>query len=94
MKGVDINVPFVEKASRLEVLIIRWLYMIPVSIVMFIFGIVMYICFALEWLAMLILGKRISALNNILHAYVKWVTPVCAYIFLLTDERPPIIPSL
>lgn len=93
MKGVDINVPFVEKASRLE-LIWRLLYLIPYVIIASIFGaIVMYILFPLEVLCILILGKRIGVLNNLIHSFVKWTMQYLVYIFTLTDERPPIIPS-
>ncbi|MEM0438350.1 MAG: DUF4389 domain-containing protein [Candidatus Micrarchaeia archaeon] len=93
MKGVDINVPFVEKASRLE-LVFRLLYLIPYFIIAGIFGaIVMYIVFPLEVLCILILGKRIGVLNNLIHSFVKWTMQYFVYIFTLTDERPQIIPS-
>ncbi|NYZ77270.1 DUF4389 domain-containing protein [Candidatus Micrarchaeota archaeon] len=93
MKGVDIKVPFVEKASRMELLVrivYTFLYMI---VAMIAGGIVMCILYPIEWLVILILGKRIDTLNKFIHSYIVWVTQFHAYLYTLTDERPPMIPS-
>src|SRR3989344_3495875 len=69
------ELPFVSKASRLEVLIIRpiwtilftivlYVYMLVFSIILAVFGIVWYILVGIQWLIILFAGKRWEAAFN------------------------------
>ncbi len=87
------NIPFVEKASRLEI-IFRILYLIIYMVIGMIFGaLVAYILVPIQFLAILILGKRVSVLHNLINSYAKYTIQYLVYLFMLTDERPPIMPS-
>jgi hypothetical protein len=79
-------------ASRIE-LIIRFIWSIPTSIVLSILSIIAYVCYVLQWIAILILGKRIMALNGVIKALVKYSVLYTTYFFLVTDERSPLIPG-
>ena len=92
MKTVKSKITYTEKASRLE-LFVRIIYMIPIMIVLWIFGIIAAVVFIVEWLHILILGKRHKSLGKFLETYVTYVFKVNVYLNLVTDERPPIIPE-
>ncbi len=92
MKTASFAVQMNEKASRIE-LFVRIVWYIISVIVLFVFAVIVEICFVLEWLVILILGKRNEALNGVLKAYLSYVVQFDAYLLLLTDERSPLIPS-
>ncbi len=92
MKTFSMNVPYAEKASRLE-LIIRFLWSIPVLIVTIIFSIIWCIAWLLQFLHILVFGKRNRTLHDWLLKYVVYSTQYTVYISLLTDERDPILPE-
>ncbi len=69
MDTVKITVNSAEKASRLE-LIIRFIYGLVACIVLGIIGIFAYIAWVLQWLHVLILGKRHKALANFMNAWL------------------------
>jgi hypothetical protein len=81
-----------EDASRLE-LIVRIFYTIPIVIVLGVYGFVAGICQCLLWIFILILGKRIEGLNNVVKGYIAYSIQVIKYINVLTDERPDILPA-
>jgi len=93
MKTVAANVKYLEKASRLE-LIVRFIWMIPAAIVLFVFALVASVCFALQWLYMLFTGRRSRSLHVLIKTFEIQKFRVQAYLNLLTDERPPIVPDL
>jgi len=92
MKTVKYEVTFGEPANRLE-LFVRIVWAIPSYIVMVVLGIILYICLALQWLHILILGKR----HKLLHDWIvkaltydfKWMSYFC----LATEERNPLLPE-
>ncbi|VVC02400.1 Uncharacterised protein [uncultured archaeon] len=57
MKSVSYDAEYDEKAGRVE-LFIRFFWAIPSVIVMMVLGLVAEICFVLQFLHILILGKR------------------------------------
>jgi hypothetical protein len=81
-----------EKASRVE-LFVRIFYTIPIAIILAIYGFVAGICAGLMWLFVLIIGKRIEGLNNVVKGYVAYSIQVVKYTSFLTDERPGIGPK-
>jgi hypothetical protein len=81
-----------ENASRLE-LIVRIFYTIVLRIVVFFYGILASICLCIQWLVILILGKRIEGINGIISGYVKYTIQIMGYLYWITDERPGIGPK-
>ncbi|MFH1221587.1 MAG: DUF4389 domain-containing protein [Candidatus Micrarchaeota archaeon] len=93
MKGVVIDIKYVEKTKRME-LLWRILYMIPYGIIGELFGCVAMICVVLQFLSILLLGKRVEILNKVTHGFFAYITQFLAYLYLLTDERPEIMPKI
>ncbi len=87
---IKLKVDFEESASRLEVLIIRWLYAIFLYIVIAIWGFVAEIVIFFQWLYILILGKRNKSMHNLVAGFFRFLTRATGYLYLLTDNRPPI----
>ncbi len=80
-----------EKASRIE-LFVRIFYAIPVFIVLFLYSLIASICLSIQWLVILILGKRNKELNNIVKGYTQYYIHLIGYFSYLTDERPGVTP--
>ncbi len=93
MEGITVNPPYSEKTSRMEMLW-RILYWIVYMIVAMIMMMIMYITLPLQFLAMLILGKRVEILHKYNRMAMEYMTQYMTYLYLLTDERPPFIPNL
>ena len=92
METVKISVKSDEKASRLE-LFIRFIWGFIAYIVLGIIGIFAYLAVLIQWLHILILGKRHPALAKFINAWYAAVAQVMFYVLLSTDERPPFIPE-
>ncbi|HLC79801.1 MAG TPA: DUF4389 domain-containing protein [archaeon] len=92
MDSVKIKIKSEEKASRIE-LLIRFLYLIPLWIVLMVLSMIATIGIVVNFFTSLVLGKRIAILNRITEAYIIYQTEVSAYLYL-TDERPKIIPEI
>lgn len=78
-------------ASRLE-LLIRILYWILIGIVLWIYGIIAFICLFIQWFHILILGRRNQALSDIAKGYLEYLVHVMGYTYIMTDRRPDILP--
>ena len=91
METVKVTVKSDEKASRLE-LFIRFIWGTLVYIVLAIIGLFAYLALMVQWLHILILGKRNAALAKFLNGWLSGMTGWCFYLFLSTDERPPLVP--
>lgn len=92
METVKITLKSAEKAGRLE-LFIRIVYCLVAGIVLGIIGIFAYLAWFVQWLHILLLGKRNAALANFMNAWLVAYTQLEFYSFLATDERPPIVPE-
>ncbi len=92
MKNVKYDVVFVEKASRLE-LFIRWFWAIPTIIVLFFLEVVFSFALMFQWLSILFIGKRNGMLQEWILKFVSYTTKFTTYLYLLTDERNPIMPG-
>ena len=92
MDTVKVDVKSADQASRIE-LFIRWVWAVITYIVMIFLSIITYVCFILQWLLILITGKRNATLTSWLKKYHTYLTQVMAYQLLITDERSPIIPE-
>ncbi len=87
---IKIEIGYEERASRLEALIIRWLYGIVLYIVATIWGTIAFIVLFFQWLNILVLGKRNEGMHNFVAGFFRFYIRMCGYFYLLTDERPPI----
>ncbi len=87
---VKIDIEYEKKASRLEVLIIRWLYGFVLLIVLGVLAIVANIGIFIQWFHILILGRRNQGIHNFVAGFFRFYTRTYGYLLLLTDKRPPI----
>ena len=92
MKTVKFDVTYKEEAGRLE-LFIRWLWAIPTYIVAFVLEIIGILCMMLQWLHILILGKRNKALHDWIVKFMAYMVKFMSYFYLITDERNPLMPE-
>jgi hypothetical protein len=89
--SVSVSVKPDDKVSRMEV-IIRIVYAIVLYIVAIFVMIAVYILWILNVLSCIVLAKRFGA--GFLANVVEWYTKIVAYMFFVTDERPPFIPKI
>jgi len=79
-------------ASRLE-LLIRILYWILISIVLWVYSIIAFICLFIQWFHILILGSRNEWLSDVAKGYLEYLVDVMSYTHIMTDKRPEIFPT-
>ncbi len=92
MKTVDMTIKLEKNPGRVE-LIIRLVWSAICGIVLYLFSIIASICWIIQFIYILILGKRMDALDPWLAKVVKGSAKLSAYASLLTDERPPLVPE-
>ncbi len=92
MEGIDINVPYKKETTRVE-MIYRILYCIAYGIIASVVGLIISVVMGLQFLIMIITATRHDKLNHYIHVYLVWITDIGAYIYMLTDERPNLIPN-
>ena len=81
-----------EKASRLE-LFIRIVYTILIAVVLMAYGLIAQLCMFVQWIVILILGRRVKGLNDIIKGFLEYNIHVISYWNFLTDKRPGILPK-
>ena len=81
-----------SNASRSE-LFIRMLYASFIEMVLGIYAILALFCSCLQWLGILFLGRRSEILTNVLIGYCEFFIQIIPYTYLLTDERPGVMPK-
>ena len=82
---------FEQEASRLE-LLIRILYWILIGIVLWVYGMIAFICLFIQWFHVLILGSRNEWLSDFAKGYLEYLVAVMGYTYIMTDKRPDIFP--
>jgi len=82
---------FEHDAGRLE-LLIRIVYWILIGIVLWVYGIIAFICLFIQWFHILILGRRNQTLSDIAKGYLEYLIHVMGYTYIMTDKRPDILP--
>jgi len=92
MKTVKYDVTYVEGAGRLE-LFIRFFWLIPTFVVLCVLSFIGTMAYCLQFLYILLLGKRHKTLHAWIVKYMAYVTKVNSYYLLVTDERNPIMPE-
>jgi len=78
-------------AGRIE-LLVRIVYWILIGIVLWVYGLIAGICLVIQWIHILILGRRNEALSNIAEGYLEYQVHVMPYTYFMTDTRPDILP--
>jgi Domain of unknown function (DUF4389) len=85
---VTFEVDYVEQRNRLTTFF-RLLMVIPVAIVLYVFGIVASIAIVIAWFAIVITGRYPQGLYDFVADYNRFLARVTAYAVLLTDAYPP-----
>jgi hypothetical protein len=80
-----------QPARRLE-LLVRILYWILIGIVLWVYGLIAFICLIIQWFVILILGHRNKDLSDIARGYLEYMVHVAPYMYIMTDKRPDIFP--
>jgi amino acid permease len=81
-----------KKASRIE-LFVRIFYAIPVYIILFFYSIVASLCVIIQWIIILILGKRSEGLSDFIKGYLEYYVHIISYFSFMTDKRPGVTPQ-
>jgi hypothetical protein len=76
-----------RKRMRLAVLF-RLILVLPHLVVLFFWAIVAFAIAVVNWVATLIMGRSPGALHGFLARFVRYVTHVSSYFFLLSNEYP------
>ncbi len=85
---VTFEVDYVERRSRLTAFF-RLILVIPVAIVLYVFGILAYIVIVIAWFAILITGHYPKSLYDFVASFTRMLARVTAYAALLADPYPP-----
>ncbi|HEV2982360.1 MAG TPA: DUF4389 domain-containing protein [Solirubrobacteraceae bacterium] len=85
---VSFEVDYVERRSRLTTFF-RAILVIPLAIVLYIYGIVASIAILIAWFAIVISGRYPGALYEFVAGFNRAVARVTAYALLLADPYPP-----
>ena len=78
-------------ASRFE-LLIRIVYWILIGIVLWVYGIITFICLIVQWFHILILGSRNESLSSFAKGYLEYLVHVMSYTYIMSDKRPDLLP--
>lgn len=85
---VTFEADYVEKRSRLTTFF-RLIMVIPVAIVLYVFGIVAWFAMLFAWFAIVITGRYPEGLYKFVADFTRFLARVTAYAVLLTDAYPP-----
>jgi hypothetical protein len=67
----------------------RLLLAIPLLLWAFLWGVIAYLAWIVNWFATLFMGRSPDGLHSFLATYLRFVTHVRAYCFLIADPYPP-----
>ncbi|HEX8714746.1 MAG TPA: DUF4389 domain-containing protein [Solirubrobacteraceae bacterium] len=85
---VTFEADYVERRSRLTTFF-RLILVIPVAIVLYVFGIVASFAILIAWFAIVITGRYPQGLYDFVADFTRFLARVTAYAVLLTDAYPP-----
>lgn len=85
---VTFQADYVERRSRLSTFF-RLILVIPVVIVLYVFGIIASIAILIAWFAIVLTGRYPRGLYDFVAGFNRFVARVTAYGLLLTDVYPP-----
>lgn len=81
-----------EEAGRIE-LFIRIIYSVIIGIILTIYGFFAGICMIIQFLIVLILGRRSQGLSDFIRGYLEYYVHILPYTSFMTDERPGLFPT-
>jgi hypothetical protein len=87
---VSFEADYLEQRSRLTTFF-RLILVIPVAIVLYVFGILAAIVIVVAWFAIVITGRYPASLFSFVASYLRYLVRVTAYASLLCDAYPPIM---
>jgi hypothetical protein len=93
MKTVKIAVTSKEQASRSE-LFVRFFWGTLVGIILGIVGVFAAIAMIVQWAHILVHAKRHPALSKFVNSWYTAMAELYFYMYLSTDERPPLVPHI
>lgn len=85
---VTLNVEYPEELSK-GLVLVKWLLIIPHSIMLSFYALAVACTTFVAWWAILFTGKYPKSLFDFAVGYLRWLTRVNCYIWLLRDEYPP-----
>ena len=85
---VSFEADYVERRSRLSAFF-RAILIIPVGIVLYVFGIIASFAVVIAWLVIVITGRYPKGLYDFVAGFVRFIARVTAYGALLCDPYPP-----
>jgi hypothetical protein len=85
---VTFEADYVEQRSRLTTFF-RLILVIPVAIVLYVFGIVASIAILIAWFAIVLTGRYPKGLYDFVAGFNRFLARVTAYAALLCDAYPP-----
>ena len=93
METVKLDVKTVEESNRVE-LFIRFVWGFITYIILYILAMINMVLVVIQWLIILVTGKRNLALASFTKKIFTYGVQWGAYMSLLTDERNPLIPEM
>ena len=84
----DLLIEYPERSSRLTTLF-RWILIIPHWIIVYFLGMITGLLVLVSLLLVLITGRYLEALFDIIMRLNQWQYRVSAYAYLLVDQYPP-----
>jgi hypothetical protein len=85
---VTFEADYVEQRNRLTTFL-RLILVIPLAIVLYVFGIIAGIAIVIAWLAIVITGRYPKGLYDFVAGFNRFLARVSAYAVLLCDPYPP-----
>jgi hypothetical protein len=85
---VTFEADYVERRNRLTAFF-RLILVIPLAIVLSLYGIVAYIAIVMAWFVIVITGKFPGGLYDFVAGFLRFTARVTAYGLLLSDPYPP-----
>ncbi len=92
MKTLKVEAKSASAGSRKE-LVVRFAWGFLGGITYGITGMFAYVAMAVQWLHILFTAKRHAALSKFINAWSIAYVKFELYLYLVTDERPPLIPE-
>ncbi|MFH1246776.1 MAG: DUF4389 domain-containing protein [Candidatus Micrarchaeota archaeon] len=92
MKTVQLKISTPKTSSRKE-LLVRFVYLIPLLIVLYILHVVGLLCLIVNFFSVLTRGRVSVSLAKVQRTAINYLVKMQTYYSFLTDERPPIIPE-
>jgi hypothetical protein len=85
---VTFEADYSEPRNRLTAFF-RLLLVIPVAIVLYVFGIIASVAIVIAWFAIVLTGRYPKGLYDFVAGFTRFLARVTAYAVLLTDTYPP-----